>query len=171
MRSKSGWTGRRSRRFPRRSCRADDGVGVATTDTIRSYQRSAAAAIRIHRSEIVAHHFTPPTCSELHPRALSTSRNVEDHVVGVTLPRLTSRVRIPSPVTCTSTLSALQKHTSTVPRRRDGTRRRARGRVRCERPRAPHAVRLRDRGEPIVCSAHEAFFQLAIAILVVTGER
>lgn len=121
--------------------------------------------------EMTPHHVTPLACSELHRRALSTSRTVEDHEVDVTLPRFTSRVRIPSPVTCTSTLSALQKHTSTVPRRRDGTRRRARGRVRCERPRAPHAVRLRDRGEPIVCSAREAFFQLAIAILVVTGER
>jgi len=47
--------------------------------------------------EIVAHHFTPPRCSELHRSALSPARTVEDHEAEITLPRLTSRVRIPSP--------------------------------------------------------------------------
>ena len=44
------------------------------------------------------HHFTPPRCSELHLSALSTARTIEDHEAENVLPRLTSRVRIPSPL-------------------------------------------------------------------------
>jgi hypothetical protein len=42
--------------------------------------------------ETTPHHFTPPACSVLHLRALSSARTVEDHWAENTLPRLTSRV-------------------------------------------------------------------------------
>src|SRR5678816_1833506 len=49
-------------------------------------------------SETSRSHFTPLTCSESHRSAPSSPRVAEDRRTEITLPRLTSRVRIPSPV-------------------------------------------------------------------------
>src|SRR5262249_53726884 len=77
------------------------GTSVGATDWSIGTERSLRLIGQVRacaaRSKRLRSHFTPLACSELHRTAPSSPRSAEDRWAEITLPRLTSRVRIPSP--------------------------------------------------------------------------